>query len=133
MLLRDRTKIPLELARSNHNVEDCRSSQTHAPASNEWNAPRGYTRSRSIDADNVETIRLPETTRPVFGRPSTPNRRVILSFDISSSPFTLYSHENSPFLQLAKNWGPASKLVESQTSRRAGPMRKKEWNRLDSR
>jgi hypothetical protein len=42
-----------------------------------------------------------QSSRPVFGHPSTPSRRIV-SLDVADSPFGNYSDEKSPFSQLPK-------------------------------
>lgn len=50
----------------------------------------------------------PESARHIFGRPSTPSRRVV-SLEVAGSPFGNYSDERSPFTQLApRSVGPSS-------------------------
>ena len=64
---------------------------------------------------NKASFRHDKVSTPIFGVPSTPNRRVLSSFDANSAPFATYSDQSSPFLRLGRNpinsGGPPSILT----------------------
>ncbi|KAL5398315.1 hypothetical protein PMIN06_002747 [Paraphaeosphaeria minitans] len=110
------TPASREHAQSPDNAQFCESSQTPVPTSSERVLPKNCKKPRYVEKNPRKPFQTPKTTRPVFGLPSTPSRRVV-SFDISSSPFAMYSNENSPFLQLAKKRGSTSGVFEGGQER----------------
>jgi hypothetical protein len=104
---------PWETAQPVGNVQHCQANQAQVLNSGEPILQRSHVKPQCIDINSGNPREALKSTRPVFGLPSTPSRRIVSSFDISSSPFAVYSHESSPFVQLTQRKGSASGVFEA--------------------
>jgi hypothetical protein len=98
----DRSSSSKESAVVPRNAQHCETNGVCLPASRQPTPQRNFSHSPSVATHFEKVYRAPGLSRPVFGLPSTPHRRIVSWFDITRSPFAIYSDQNSPFLQLTK-------------------------------